>query len=85
MCVRSARGRSAALAASAAPASDDAFGIDAAGAQAEAGRCGVLVRVSPEFRRELKFAATASGTSVQDLMLEVIAIVLKGPSAVFKP
>jgi hypothetical protein len=76
---------SAALAASAAPASDDAFGIDAAGAQAEAGRCGVLVRVSPELRRDLKFAAIARGTSVQDLMLEAIAIVLKGHSAVFKP
>jgi hypothetical protein len=76
---------SAALAACAAPAPDDAFGIEAADAQAEAGRCGVLVRVSPELRRELKLAAIARHTSVQDLMLEAIAIVLKDPGAVFKP
>jgi hypothetical protein len=76
---------SAALAASAAPASDDSFGIDAADAQAEAGRCGVLVRVSPELRRELKLAAITRGATVQELMLEAIAVVLKEPGAVFKP
>jgi hypothetical protein len=74
----------AALAASAAPAADDAFGADAGEEQTDAGRCGVLVRVSPELRRELKLAAIARGTTVQDLMLEAIAIVLKGPSAVLK-
>jgi hypothetical protein len=76
---------SAALAASAATAPDDAFGIAAADVQAEAGRCGVLVRVSPELRQELKLTAIARHTSVQDLMLEAIAIVLKDPGTVFKP
>jgi hypothetical protein len=76
---------SAALAASAAPAPDDAFGFDAADAQAEAGRCGVLVRVSPELRQKLKLAAIARRKSVQDLMLEAIAIVLQDPGTAFKP
>jgi hypothetical protein len=76
---------SAALAASAMPAADDTFGADSVEAQADAGRCGVLVRVSPELRRELKLAAIARGTTVQDLMLEAIAVVLKEPGTVFKP
>jgi hypothetical protein len=76
---------SAALAASAALASDDAFGIDAAGVQAEAGRCGVLIRVSPQLRRELKLAAITRNTTVQDLMLAAIAIVLNEPANASKP
>jgi hypothetical protein len=71
---------SVALAASAAPISDDYFGTDAAaGAQGEAGRCGILVRVSPELRRELKLAAIARNATVQDLMVEAIVVVLEGP------
>ena len=36
-------------------------------------------------RRAVRVPAIARHTSVQDLMLEAIAIVLKGPGAVFKP
>ncbi|WMT73462.1 ribbon-helix-helix domain-containing protein [Bradyrhizobium sp. Ash2021] len=75
----------AALAATAMPAADDTFGADACDAQTDAGRCGVLVRVSPELRRELKLAAIARNTTVQDLMLEAIAIVLKAPVQAPKP
>jgi hypothetical protein len=39
-------------------------------------RCGILVRVSKEMRRELKRAAIDRGTTVQDLMLEAITVVL---------
>jgi hypothetical protein len=75
---------SAALAASADHRSDDAFGSPAE-AQAEAGRCGILVRVSPELRQTLKFAAIERGTTVQDLMLKAIVVVLEEPGAALKP
>jgi hypothetical protein len=67
------------------PTADDTFAADSAEAQADAGRCGVLVRVSPELRRELKLAAITRNTTVQDLMLEAIAIVLNEPANVPKP
>jgi hypothetical protein len=57
-------------------ASDDDFGVVTA--EAEPARRGVLVRVSPELRRELKRTAIARDTTVQNLMLEAIAIVLRG-------
>jgi hypothetical protein len=59
---------SAALAASTNPASDDAFGTHT-DAQAEADRCGILVRVSPALRRELKLAALTRDTTVQALVV----------------
>jgi hypothetical protein len=84
--MKSPRGTlTAALGASADPAIDDTFGAEVADAEADGSRCGVLVRVSPELRRELKLAAIARRTTVQTLMLEAIAIVLKEPGAVFKP
>jgi hypothetical protein len=82
--MKSPRTLSAALAACAAPAPDDAFGLEAADAQAE-GRCGVLVRVSPALRQELKLAAIARRKTVQDLLLEAVTIVLKDPGTAFKP
>jgi hypothetical protein len=75
---------SAALAASTDPASDDAFG-NHADAHAEADRCGILVRVSPALRRELKLAALRRDTTVQALVLKAIAVVLEEPGAAFKP
>ena len=69
---------SAALAASTDPASDDAFGTHT-DAQAEADRCGILVRVSPALRRELKLAALTRDTTVQALVLKAIAVVLEEP------
>jgi hypothetical protein len=75
---------SAALAASTDPASDDAFGTHT-DAQAEADRCGILVRVSPALRRELKLAALTRDTTVQALVLKAIAVVLEEPGAAFKP
>lgn len=53
-------------------------------------RSGVLVRVTPNLRRELKLTALHRGTTVQRLLLEAIEIVLnrhddsaapKGPEA----
>lgn len=76
---------SAALAASGDHAPEDAFGSPAAAASADAGRRGILVRVSPELRRELKRAAIARDTTVQALVLKAIAIVLEEPGAVLKP
>jgi uncharacterized protein (DUF1778 family) len=43
-------------------------------------RCGIRVRVSKEMRRELKLAAIDRGTTVQDLMLEAIRVVLAAAS-----
>lgn len=76
---------SAALAASSDRASEDAFGSPASAASTDAGRRGILVRVSPELRRELKRAAIARDTTVQALVLKAIAIVLEEPGAVLKP
>jgi predicted HicB family RNase H-like nuclease len=42
-------------------------------------RRGILVRVSPELRRRLKLTALNRGLTVQALMLEAIAEVLKKP------
>jgi antitoxin-like ribbon-helix-helix protein len=74
-----------ALAASISPAGGETFGAEIADAQADAERCGILVRVSPDLRRALKLAAIARDATVQDLMMEAIAIVLKEPAAVPKP
>ena len=76
---------SAALAASNEHASEDVFGSPAAATTTDAGRRGVLVRVSPELRRELKRAAIARDTTVQALVLKAIAIVLEEPGTTFKP
>ena len=67
---------SAALAASLVPESDDGFGPPSAMESQGDDRCGILVRVSKEMRRELKRAAIDRGTTVQDLMLEAITVVL---------
>jgi hypothetical protein len=45
----------------------------------ELDRRGILVRVSPELRRRLKLTALNRGLTVQALMLEAIAEVLKKP------
>ncbi|MBP0115397.1 MULTISPECIES: ribbon-helix-helix domain-containing protein [Bradyrhizobium] len=58
-------------------AGDDHFGVLTPGLEAQPARRGVLVRVSPELRRELKRTAIARDTTVQNLMLEAIAIVLR--------
>jgi len=42
-------------------------------------RCGVLVRISPEKRRQLKMAAIVRNTTVQKLLTEAIEIVLQSP------
>jgi hypothetical protein len=76
---------SAALAASSDHASEDAFGSSAAATPADAARRGILIRVSPELRRELKRTAIARDTTVQALVLKAIAIVLEEPGTAFKP
>jgi hypothetical protein len=76
---------SAALAASLDHASDEGFRAGAAASDAEAERCGILVRVTPELRRELKIVAAARDTTVQALLLKAITVVLEEPSAAFKP
>lgn len=60
---------------------DDSFGVagDAAAEGSDIGRRGILVRVSPDLRSELKIAAIRRGVTVQALLLEAIAEVLKQP------
>jgi len=49
----------------------------AAGDEAgNADRCGILVRVSPSLRKELKFACLERGVSLQTLLMEAINDVL---------
>jgi hypothetical protein len=67
---------SAALAASLVPETDVGFGPTSAVEGQSDDRCGILVRVSKEMRRDLKLAAIDRGTTVQDLMLEAITVVL---------
>jgi hypothetical protein len=74
-----------AMTTSTAAAVDDTFSFGAGESDADAGRRGILVRVSPKLRRELKIAAIARDTTVQDLMLEAIAIVLQGPGHASNP
>lgn len=76
---------SAALAASLDHASDEGFGSSAAPSDAEAERCGILVRVSPELRRELKMVAAARDTTVQALLLKAIVAVLEEPATAPSP
>lgn len=76
---------SAALAASLDHASDEGFGSSAAPSDAEAERCGILVRVSPELRRELKMVAAARDTTVQALLLKAIVAVLEEPATAPTP
>jgi hypothetical protein len=64
---------------------DDPFGALTAGLEPERTRRGVLVRVSPELRRELKRTAIARDTTVQSLLLEAIAVVLKGKTYTPEP
>lgn len=57
----------------------DSFGGESTQANDETAgleRRGVLVRVSPEIWRALRFAAITRDTTVQNLMLEAIEIVL---------
>jgi hypothetical protein len=60
---------------------DDSFDVagNAANEGADDDRCGVLVRISSELRRDLKIAAIHRGVTVQALMLEAIAGVLEKP------
>jgi hypothetical protein len=76
---------SEALAANISPVAGETFGAENADAQADAERCGILVRVTPDLRRALKLAAIARDATVQDLLVEAIAIVLKEPVAGPKP
>lgn len=76
---------SAALAASLDHASDEGFETSAAPSDAEAERCGILVRVSPELRRELKMVAAARDTTVQALLLKAIVAVLEEPATAPTP
>jgi hypothetical protein len=70
-----------AMAASANAPLDHTFGFEAgeAHSDADAGRCGILVRVSPQLRRKLKLTAIARDTTVQNLMLEAIVMALQDP------
>ncbi|MBB4374135.1 hypothetical protein GGD63_006964 [Bradyrhizobium sp. cir1] len=67
---------SAALAVRLVPETEDGFGPPMAAESQSDDRCGILVRVTKEMRRDLKLAAIDRGTTVQDLMLEAITVVL---------
>lgn len=60
------------------PAAADPFGAESSSPKraVDMARSGVLVRVTPALRRELKLAAFHRGTTVQALLLEAIEIVL---------
>jgi hypothetical protein len=58
---------------------DESFQSDESGPGAE-GRCGVLVRVSDDVRRQLKIVAIHRGLSVQALLLEAITEILEQPN-----
>jgi hypothetical protein len=59
---------------------DDSFGVAGDAAEgSDIGRRAILVRVSPDLRSELKIAAIRRGVTVQALLLEAIAEVLKQP------
>jgi hypothetical protein len=75
----------AALAASLDHGSDEGFGAGPAPTDGEAERCGILVRVTPELRRELKIVAAARDTTVQALLLKAIVAVLEEPPSAPKP
>jgi hypothetical protein len=47
----------------------------------DAKRKGILVRVSPDVRRDLRIAAIRRGTTVQGLLLAAIAQLLKEPDS----
>jgi hypothetical protein len=68
---------SVSIAPDAMPAADQ-FGAENSHAKQESdvARLGVLVRVTPALRRELKLAAIRRHTTVQKLMLEAVEIVL---------
>jgi hypothetical protein len=70
---------SAALAASSDHTSDNSFGAATSASEADDGRRGILIRVTPKLRRDLKMAAAARDTTVQALLLGAIAIVLEEP------
>lgn len=61
----------------------DAFETGGAAGEADVDvkRKGILVRVSPDVRRELRIAAIRRGTTVQDLLLAAIANVLQEPDS----
>lgn len=71
---------SAALAVRLVPETDEGFAPPGISGQSD-DRCGILVRVSKEMRRELKLAAIDRGVTVQDLMLEAIEVVLASVQA----
>ncbi len=74
-----------ALTASIPLAASETFDAEGTAAQDDAERCGILVRVSPELRRTLKVTAAMRDTTVQDLMIDAIAVVLQEPAAAPKP
>lgn len=74
-----------ALAVNVPAASSDTFAAEPAATEVGAARRGILVRVSPELRRALKLEAIARNATMQDLLLEAIAVVLKQPAAPPKP
>jgi hypothetical protein len=61
-----------------APPAADQFGAESPHAKqaSDVERLGVLVRVTPDLRRELKLLAIRRHTTVQKLMLEAVEIVL---------
>ena len=66
-----------AIAPEAAPAADPFGAENADDNEADAvARLGILVRVNPEIRKQLKLLAIDRGTSVQALLLDAISIVL---------
>jgi hypothetical protein len=60
---------------------NDSFGAEenAASAEIDMSRRGILVRVSPELRRKLKVIAINRGVTMQDLMLNAISSILEEP------
>ncbi|WP_439923876.1 ribbon-helix-helix domain-containing protein [Nitrobacter sp. JJSN] len=74
-----------ALAVSNASAPDASFETELGSTAEETERCGILVRVSPELRRQLKRVAIERRTTVQKLLLQAITVVLEEPTTSFKP
>ena len=60
----------------------DSFEAIGSSTRLDDARCGILVRVTPELRDELKLAAVARRTTVQALLLAAIVDVLKKPDRV---
>jgi hypothetical protein len=74
-----------AIAASNASEPEDSFETEVGSATDDSERCGILVRVSPALRRQMKRAAIERRTTVQKLLLQAITVVLEEPTTSFKP